>query len=136
MWGKDQINVAKECKTNIIKGNSSHHGSSGNYYSLGNRANYSVINTSSITQCITKKYRSVNWSITSMHDSELLEVMVGRELELSITNLSKLIPKLNLYIAPVLSVVNEIQEEIGDCNIKEMECSSSGLWNCSFCIFC
>ena len=55
-----------------------------------------------------------------MHDSELLEVMVGRELELSITNLSKLIPKLNIYIAPVLSVVNEIQEEIGDCNIKEM----------------
>ena len=136
VWAKDKINMVKECKTNIIKGNSSHHGSSGNYFSFGNRANYGVINTSSITQYIPKKYRSVNRSITSMHDAELIEKIVGRELELSITYLSKIIPKLNLYIAPVLSVANEIQKDIGDCNIKEMECSSSGLWNCSLCISC
>ena len=65
--------MVKECKTNIIKGNSSHHGSSGNYFSFGNRANYGVINTSSITQYIPKKYRSVNRSITSIHDAELME---------------------------------------------------------------
>ena len=35
VWAKDKINMVKECKTNIIKGNSSHHGSSGNYFSFG-----------------------------------------------------------------------------------------------------
>ena len=30
LWGKDRTSVVMECKTNIIKGKSSHHGSSGN----------------------------------------------------------------------------------------------------------
>ena len=136
VWGGDKLNIVKECKTNVIKGNSSHHGSSGNYFSFGNRANYGKINNSSITQYVPKKYMSVNQSIISMHDAELMEKIVGRELELSIMYLSKLIPKLNLYIAPVISVANEIQHDIGNCNIKEMECSNSGLWNCSLCISC
>ena len=68
-----------------------------------------------------KKYRSVNRSITSMHDAELIKKKLGMEFELSITYLSKIIPKLNLYIAPVLSVANENKKDIGDCNIKEME---------------
>ena len=71
-----------------------------------------------------------------MHDAEILGKIMGRELELSITHLSKLIPKLYLYIASVLSVANDIQEEIGDCHIKRMECSRSGLWDCSLCISC
>ena len=36
----------------------------------------------------------------------------------------------------MLTVANEIQDDIGDCNIKELECSSQGLWNCSLCISC
>ena len=54
VWRKDEINEVKECKSNIIKGNSSHHGSSGEYYSFGNRANYGVINTFSITRYTPK----------------------------------------------------------------------------------
>ena len=55
---------------------------------------------------------------------------------MSILHLSKIIPNLNRYIAPVLSVANLIQKDIGDCNIKELEYSSSGSWNCSLCISC
>ena len=65
-----------------------------------------------------------------------MEKIVGRELELGILYLSTLIPNLKLYIAPVLSVANEIQNDIGNVNIKQLECSSSGLWNCSLCISC
>ena len=71
-----------------------------------------------------------------MHDAQLMEKIVGRELELSILQLSTIIPRLHLYIAPVLAVANQIQDDIGDCNIKELECSSLGLWNCSLCISC
>ena len=52
IWGKENTSVVRECKTNIIKGNSSHHGSSGNYFSFGDRANYGLINNSLITQYI------------------------------------------------------------------------------------
>ena len=50
--------------------------------------------------------------------------------------MSKIITKLKLYIAPVLSVANQIQNIIGDNNIKEMECSNSGVWNYSVCSPC
>ena len=57
-WRKDKTIVVRKCKTNIIKGNSSHQGSSGNYYSFGNRADYGITNDSSITQYILKNYKS------------------------------------------------------------------------------
>ena len=83
-WGKDKTCIVRQCKRNIIKGNSSHHGSSGNYFSFGNRANYGRINNSSITQYIPKKYSSYTSTKTSMLDAQLMEKIVGRELELSI----------------------------------------------------
>ena len=54
LWGKEKNTVVRDCRSNIIKGNSSHHGSSGNYFSFGNRANYGLMNKSSITQCVPK----------------------------------------------------------------------------------
>ncbi len=48
LWGKGKTSVVRDCKSNIIKGNLSHHGSSGNYFSFGNRANYGLMNKSSI----------------------------------------------------------------------------------------
>ena len=136
LWGKEKTGVVRYCKSNIIKGNSSHHGSSGNYFSFGNRANYGLLNRSSVTQYVPKKYRSNKASKASQLDAEFMEKIVGRELELGILYLSTIIPNLKLYIAPVLSVANQIQNDIGSCNIKELECSSSGLWNCSLCISC
>ena len=56
-WGnKDALNV-KKWKSNIITGYSSHFGSTGNYYSFGNRANYGLIGTSSLTQFTQKKFK-------------------------------------------------------------------------------
>jgi len=135
-WGKEKTHVVRDCKSNIIKGNSSHFGSSGKYFSFGNRANYGLIENSSITQYAPKKFGSIKASLTSELDASFMEKIVGRELELGILYLSTIIPNLKLYIAPVLSVANQIQNDIGSCNIKELECSSSGLWNCSLCISC
>ena len=85
-------------------------------------------------QYTSKTYRSVNRSIVSSQDAELMGEMVGRELDMSIKHLSKIMPKLKLCIEPVLSVANENQNVIGDSGIKEMECSNSGGWNCSVCL--
>ena len=39
-WGKKDINLLKKCKNNIIQSHLSHYGSTGEYYSFGNRANF------------------------------------------------------------------------------------------------
>ena len=55
LWGPKDASNIKKWKTNIITGHSSHFGSTGNYYSFGNRANYGLIGLSSLTQFVHKK---------------------------------------------------------------------------------
>ena len=62
--------------------------------------------------------------------------MAGRELTQSIKYLSKLIPRLHLFISPTLSFVHDLQEEIGQCNIAKINGSESGLWMTAICLTC
>ena len=100
-----------------MKGASSHHGSEGKYYSFGARANYGIIEKSTLTQFVPKKFKSITRMMVSTMDAPYMEKMAARELMQSIMYLSKLVPKLHLYISPTLSVVHDLQDEIGECNI-------------------
>ena len=53
----DDISNLKRCKTNIIIARTSHYGSTGLYYSYGNRDNYGMINNSLVTQYGRKNSR-------------------------------------------------------------------------------
>ena len=128
MWGAKEGKILKGCKPNIIKGSASHFGLSGKYYSFGARANYGRIEKSTLTQYVTKKFKSTERSLISKIDAHYMENMAGRELTQSIKYLSKLIPRLHLFISPTLSFVHDLQEEIGQCNIAKINGSESGLW--------
>ena len=119
-----------------MKGHSSPFGSVGNYFSFGNRANYGIVNNSSVTQYVCKKYSAANSTIAAKTDSEYLEAMSSRELDNGITNLCKVIPTLRYYISPTLSVAHNLQQEIGDCNIRKMKHSDTGIWQASICVSC
>ena len=73
VWGIDEANFLKKCKQNIIKGNSSHFGSTGKYYSFGNRANYALIDNSSVTQYVSKKFKSDVKTKVAQLDAEYME---------------------------------------------------------------
>ena len=47
-WGLHQANCCKATKENIMDSQSSHHGSTGSYYSVGNRGNYGMNDGSSV----------------------------------------------------------------------------------------
>ena len=57
-WGREDYDKLKRCKENIINENSTHHGSSGKYYSFGNKANYAIIEKSSVSQYVSKPYKN------------------------------------------------------------------------------
>ena len=56
-WGKQQVTMLKQCKENVIHGHSSYFGSTGCYYSFGNRSSYGMIDKSTITQYTNKKHK-------------------------------------------------------------------------------
>ena len=58
-WGQKDAVKIKKWKNNIISKHSTHFGSTGNYYSFGNRANYGMIDQSSLTQFVHKKFKSL-----------------------------------------------------------------------------
>ena len=73
MWGAKEGKILKGCKPNIIQGSASHFGSSGKYYSFGARANYGRIEKSTLTQYVTKKFKSTERSLISKIDAHYME---------------------------------------------------------------
>ena len=108
LWGpNDAINV-KKCKTNIITGHSTHFGSTGKYYSFGNRANYGMIDKSSITQFVHKKYKKLSSNITAEQQSQVMEELLANDLNNGVMSLVSMLPNLKQYIAPSLNVAFQV----------------------------
>ena len=93
-WGnKDVINV-KKWKSNIITGHSSHFGSTGNYYSYGNRANYGLIGKSSLTQFVHKKFKSKSKALQAGMNAGVLGTLCDDDLNKGVLTLVNILPNL------------------------------------------
>ena len=79
----------KKHKANTITGNSKHYNSKGSYYSYGNRANFGLINLSSVSQYADKGKR-----MQDTINGIVLEELSQNEQELGILSLTKYIPLL------------------------------------------
>ena len=136
LWGlKDAVNI-KKWKNNIITGHSTHYGSSGNYYSFGNRANYGLIDKSSLTQFAHKKFKSETKMNTVKMEAQRFEYLLAEDLKNGVQSLISILPKVQDYISPALNIAYNIQKDIGDCNLKKTAVSEVGLWQSSICIDC
>ena len=136
LWGlNDAVNI-KKCKTNIITGHSTHFGSTGKYYSFGNRANYGMIDKSSITQYVLKKYNKLSSMITAEQQSQVMEELLANDLYNGVMSLVSIVPNLKQYIAPSLNIAFQLQQNIGDCNLKATRVKKAGLWQSSICVNC
>ena len=127
-WGQKEANILKTCKNNIITGHSHHFGSSGNYYSYGNRANYGMINNSSVTQYVSKKYSNKERTLKAATNAAILDDRASEEMKNGIMALTTIIPNLKEYIAPTLNVIYDIQSTIGDIHMKKTTVSDYGMW--------
>ena len=118
-WGKKDSIFLKRCKQNIISCHSTHYGSTGKYYSFGNRANFGLINNSSITQYVPKKYKNLDRMDISKENAAIMDDMSSDELIMGIKGLQSILPTIHKFIAPIINVTNGIQDNIGDLNIKK-----------------
>ena len=71
-WGKKESLLLKMCKHSVMNVTNSYHGSIGKYYSFGNRANYRIMEQSSVTQYIHKKFPNQKLNSLSIKRSNML----------------------------------------------------------------
>ena len=60
--------------------------------------------------------------------------MVARELKDGIKELVNYVPLIQNFIAPIFNLAEQLQEQIGNINIKKDEYSKFGIWKTVFCL--
>ena len=124
-WGREQYDIVKSCKKNIMTLGNNHHGSYGEYFSWGNKGNYGMKNKSSVGSYVTGP------GVKSSLNSAFIEKMVNTELQSSILKISKILPSMRNVIAPVIQVAHDVQSNSTNINITERYGSNVGIWQSS-----
>ena len=133
IWGYNDFVLARSCKPNVIAGSGIHFDSSGFNYSFGNKANFAIINNSSISQYVCKKSTTTSKSNICKLNADRLELSCATELKNGITVLSRIIPRLKVLISPIIKVAYDNQKTHGDINLKLTSTHDVGLWQSAIC---
>ena len=100
----------RRCKENIIQGQSQQRGSTGYFYAFGNKANYGIVNDSSIVPGVNITYKTKEKTGMSKYIENMLEGICVHELGLGINGLLKVIPTMRSLIAPVMNKSYQLQD--------------------------
>ena len=95
--GKKHHTAVIQCKSSAISSHNKHHGSTGDYFSFGNKIRYNTVDFSSVWQYSTKPHLKIEQKGKCV----IIEELIARELKEGIESLGKCIPLLKEYIAPV-----------------------------------
>ena len=90
-----------------------------------------MVNNSSVGQYVNKKYKSKGKTVLASYNAKLIEEAASQELSAGIYSLCTVIPKVRLFIAPVINCAYHLQNTKGDINLKETSGISNGLWQIS-----
>lgn len=134
IWENEHVQICHDSKPNTISDKNQHFGSSGYIYTFGNRANYGMINGSSITQYVTKKYSNETKTNKAKSEAEKIEIMCGNEIDHAIHCFKRRFRNIHLLISPVIDAADTYQKLIGDVNLKTMSTSENGIWQFSVCV--
>ena len=101
------IKKIKRCKPNILGGKKKkHNGSTGHYYSFGNRGDYKTVDGCSVTTYVSKGNKD---------DAIIMENLCAAVLKDAIDNLSRLVRNFKDMKSHVLSAAYNYQNEL-KCN--------------------
>ena len=128
-WSSSHRDLMKKHKQSVITSEGKHHGSAGEYYSYGNKANFGMVELSSVAQ-----YASRSRGMDSHLKGICLEELSAMEMQMGINELQKYIPLLPKLISPFIATAFRLQNKIGDINLKKTTVSKDGLWQTCMCI--
>jgi hypothetical protein len=66
----------------------------------------------------------------------VMEDLLANDLKNGIMSLVSIVPNLRQYISLTLNIAFQLQEQIGDCNLKRTAISNIGLWQSFICVNC
>lgn len=133
-WNQMVFKAIKTSKNNVITKKNNHNGSSGFYYSYGNRGNFGMIDGSSVGQYSHKKFKNDNKTTTAHVIDSLVDKISSHELGAGIDSLSHRIPNINDLISPILDAAYHRQSHKGTVNLKRVEAAKHGVWQRSVCV--
>ena len=93
-------------------------------------------NKSSVTQYVSKKFKNLDRMYTSIENAAIMEDISSDEIIMGIKGLQSVFPSIDKFIAPIIRVTHNLQEDIGDLNLKQVKTSEYGLWQTSICDTC
>ena len=83
---------------------------------------------------MSKKYSTELRTEIADLDAEYMERKSCRELTFGIKSLCRVFPNLQTYISPALETIHDIQQDIGNLNLKVLDHTHSNLWQTSICV--
>ena len=81
-----------------------------------------MLHNSSVTQYVLKNYTRNNTTMEAAKNAALLENRASEEMEKGILSISIILPNIKEYISPTLQVIYDMQNTIGDINLKKDNC--------------
>lgn len=132
VWTKHHFDKVNKCKRSVITKSNKHHGSTGHYFSFGNKAAYRKCNNSSVSQYAVRNTAT----FTQECDAVIIEDIMCKELQQGIECLNAIKPSMSIKnsVAPVLKIADKLQSSIGDIKLKATEYSKFGIWKSVFCV--
>ena len=133
-WNASIWNAMKGSKNNIITKKNNHNGSSGHYYSYGNRCNFGVVDGSSVGQYTYKCFKN-DLKTTSSHIRDTaVQHISSHELGAGIDSLASRLPNIKHLISPIVNAAYATQTFKGNIGLEKVESTNHGVWQSSVCV--
>ena len=128
IWNKSDFIIARKCKPNIMN-SFHHHGSIGYYYSFGNKANYAIVDGSSVGVYSNIKNKNEIKQDVIDKNADATEKCGVNKINMTNDLLSKVLPNIKYMISTSVDTADELQNTIGNANLKRIDTASRGCWN-------
>ena len=133
-FNRGLVKALTTSKQNIITKKKNHNGSEGKYFSYGNKANFEIINHSSVSQYAYKLFKDDEKSTASHLKNNAIECICSHELGVAMDSLSGRLHNLRDLISPILDVAYSEQKHKGYINLKKVQSSDHGCWQTQVCV--
>ena len=127
-FNQDFAKMIKSVKDSTIKKGADHNGSTGLYYSFGNKGAYERIDNSTVGQYKTKTFKDDSKTMRLHSWCKSAETLIAMHLNESVISLKTYIRNISALISPVIDVAYKMQSKHGNVNLKAVETKNSGIW--------
>ena len=134
VWTANQVKDLKHCKKNICTAQNAHHGSKGYYASFGMKANYAIVNQSSLAKYTVINNKNLKLQKEIILKAEYLENLLAEELLTSTLSFKKYLRNITDLLSPVINEAFECQKDWGNICLNAVPTTEYGLWQSQICI--